>query len=302
MPFQLQDAPNQQGRIAIVTGANTGLGYETALGLAQKGATVVLACRDANKSQQAKQKIKKAVPDADIRELELDLGDLRAVREFARAYREQYDGLDLLVNNAGVMMPPYSQTEQGFELQMGVNYLGHFLLTGLLLEELEKKPGARVVTLASNAHKNGDIHFDDLHFEQEYSAWKAYAQSKLACLLFAYELQRRLEQSGSSVISVAAHPGASDTELSRHLPQWAMAAFGWFFRLFLVQSPADGAKPTLYAALGQDIEGGDYTGPDGWGEWKGEAVKVDSTERARDPELARRLWAVSEELVGESYL
>lgn len=300
--FSLDKIDSQKGRIAIVTGANTGLGYETALGLAQKEATVIMACRNLEKAETAKQKILAAVPQAEIEVIQIDLSKLASVRAFAAAYLAKYQQLDLLINNAGVMIPPYTQTEDGFELQMGANYFGHFLLTGLLLESLTRTPGSRVVPLASLAHKNGEINFDNIHWEKDYSKLGAYGQSKLACLMFGYELDRRLKAAGANTLSVMAHPGVSDTELSRHVPKWLFFILGNTLFPLISHKPAKGALPTLMAALDKNSKGGEYYGPTGFQEMKGKPGLASSTELSQDPEMAKKLWAVSEDLTGITYL
>ena len=213
MSFSLDKVSSQKGRIAVVTGANTGLGFETALGLASKECKVIMACRNKDKAEQAMADIHAEVPNADLEFIKLDLNSLKSVREFAKTYTEKYDRLNLLINNAGLMIPPLMRTEEGFESQFGVNHLGHFLLTYLLFPAIEKTDNARVVSLSSIAHKNGRIQFDDPNWENSYSRTEAYNQSKVACLMFAYELQRKLNDAGSNVISVAAHPGVSVTTL-----------------------------------------------------------------------------------------
>lgn len=296
MSFNIHTIIPQSGRVAIVTGANDGLGFQTTLALSKTGMKVVMACRNLDKGNKAKEVILCQVPEADLEVMQLDLSKLKAVRKFADDYQKQHERLDLLINNAGIMIPPFELTEDGFESQLGVNYLSHFLLTQLLLPLLEKTEGSRVVSLSSNAHKNGKIHFDDLQFKSNYSAVAAYSQSKLACLMFAFELQRRLDSSGSKVMSVAAHPGMSDTNLFKHVPRWINFIFGGLIRSMMSQSAEEGAQPTLYAALGNDIQGGDYIGPDGWQEWKGKPVKVKGTKLAQDKEVAKRLWQESEKL------
>lgn len=299
--FNINSIPSQKGRIAIVTGANIGLGYETALSLAQKDTKVIMACRNLEKAEKAKADILKEAPNADLAIIQLDLSKLSSVREFAATFLSQYNQLDLLINNAGIMIPPFSLTEDGFESQIGTNYLGHFLLTGLLLDKIVATPDSRVVTLSSLAHQNGTIQFDDFHFKQDYSAMKAYGQSKLACLMFAIELDRRLKKAGVSTISVSSHPGISQTNLFTNAPKW-MQILGSLFAPFFLQSAKAGAQPSLYAALGSDIEGKDYTGPDGKGERKGKAIKVTPKPHALDKEVAAKLWTLSEELTGISYL
>ncbi len=301
MSFNINEIPPQSGRIAIVTGANDGLGFQTTLALSKTGIKVVMACRNLEKGKTACEEILRQVPEASLELSHLDLSKLSSVRAFAEEYSKKHDGLDLLINNAGIMIPPYEVTEDGFESQLGVNYLAHFLLTGLLLPLLENTPGSRVVSLSSNAHKNGRINFNDLQSEKKYSAFAAYSQSKLACLMFSNELQRKLGKAGSQVLSVAAHPGMSDTNLFKHVPKFVTAIFGGLIRSLMVQSPENGAKPTLYAALGTDIQGGDYIGPDGWKEWKGEPVKVQGTERSKNTGIAKRLWLASENLTKFKY-
>ncbi|MEZ4884863.1 MAG: oxidoreductase [Chitinophagales bacterium] len=301
LTWKLNSVPLQKGRIAIVTGANTGLGFETALALAGKNMEVILACRNMEKAEAAKLKILQKHSFAKLECMQIDLSSLQSVRAFAANFLQQYDQLDLLINNAGIMIPPFSLTEDGFESQMGANYFGHFLLTDLLLETIIKTPQSRIVSLSSIAHKRGKINFDDLQSEKKYSAMEAYSQSKLACLMFAYELQRRLEKAEIHTISVAAHPGISDTELSRHIPKFATLLLTPMFSLVIAHKPDKGALPTLRAALDENVEGGDYYGPDGWREFKGKPVKVRSTRRSRNEETAKRLWEVSEELTGATY-
>jgi NAD(P)-dependent dehydrogenase (short-subunit alcohol dehydrogenase family) len=297
MTWTLDDSPSLKGRFAVVTGANIGLGYDTALALAGKGANVVLACRDTAKAELARQRILDVHRRAVVRCMELDLSSQKSIRAFANAFLKTHSRLDWLINNAGIMMPPYALSEDGFESQLAANYLGHFALTGLLLPVLVRTPGARVVSLSSLAHRWGGIRLNDLHFAGGYNRRAAYAQSKLACLMFAYEFQRRLTRAGHPTLSVAAHPGVAATNLAQHFPRFLSV----FFPL-VGQSAADGALPTLYAALGQDIEGGDYCGPRSMGQMRGAPVKVGSNQASRDEAAARRLWAVSQELTGVRFL
>ena len=298
--FDLEKIPSQKGRIAVVTGANIGLGYETALELARKEMTVILACRNIDKANAAKQDILKEVPKADLDIIQIDLSSLNSVRNFAKNYLEKHAQLDLLINNAGVMVPPFSLTEDGFELQMGANYFGHFLLTGLLLETILATPNSRIVSLSSIAHRSGKINFEDLQSQKKYSAIQAYSQSKLACLMYGYELQRRLDSSGhQSTISTIAHPGASETNLGQHLPKWIMSVFSLFMPLFSHSAKA-GAQPSLWAALGT-ATGGDYFGPTKFREMKGKAGKVDSTPLSKDKAIAKKLWEISEKLTEITY-
>jgi NAD(P)-dependent dehydrogenase (short-subunit alcohol dehydrogenase family) len=287
--------PDQTGRIAIVTGANTGLGLETAKALAAKGAHVVLAVRNLDKGKAAVDWIMRSAPTADLELQQLDLGSLASVRSAAEDLKRKHDRIDLLINNAGVMWPPKQTTEDGFELQFGTNHLGHFALTGLLLDRMLTVPGSRVVTVSSQGHRIlAAIHFDDLQWERRYNRVAAYGQSKLANLLFTYELQRRL--TGHQTTALAAHPGASNTELARYLP-------GALERLVtpLAQDASAGALPTLRAATDPGALGGQYFGPDGLGETRGYPRVVASSAQSHDADLQRRLWAVSEELTGVTF-
>ncbi|MBS1104786.1 MAG: short-chain dehydrogenase/reductase [Deltaproteobacteria bacterium] len=298
--WAIADIPVQSGRVAIVTGANSGLGSESALALAAKGAHVVLACRDAAKAQSALQAIRAASPAVSVEAMALDLASLASVRAFAEAFVAQHERLDLLCNNAGVMAIPHRRTTDGFEMQFGTNHLGHFALTGLLLPRLLDTPGARVVSVSSSAHRPGKIHWDDLQLERSYRNWRAYAQSKLANLLFAFELDRRLRKAGTSVISVAAHPGYAATNLQSVGAR--MAGSRVLERLFevanrlIAQSAAMGALPTLYAATAPEVQGGDYFGPASLGEMWGHPRKVRSSARSKDLADAARLWKLSEAL------
>lgn len=291
--WSARDIPDQHGRIAIVTGSNSGIGLETARELARKGAHVVLACRSEAKANEAIDDIRNDDAEADVVFMELDLADLDQVRDFAEAVHARFDRLDLLINNAGVMIPPESRTRQGFELQFGVNHLGHFALTGLLLDLLRKSEGARVVNVSSVAHKLGRMDFDDLDFERRgYNASQAYGQSKLSNLLFTDALARKLDVAGIDVRVASAHPGWTQTNLQQHssLFQWMNPFFG--------MRPAGGALPTLRAATDPAVEPNDYYGPDGWFEMRGAPKKVGTTRAARNGADAERLWKVSEERTG----
>lgn len=301
MDFSLENISSQQGKMAIVTGANTGLGFETALGLAKVGATVILACRNLEKAEAAKAEILAQVPDAKLEVMPLDLGSLSSVREFAASYKDKYSQLDLLINNAGIMFPPYSKTEDGFESQIGVNHLGHFLLTALLIDLMPDNSDARIVSLSSNAHKFGKINFEDLQSEQKYSSTAAYGQSKLACLMFADELNRKLKASGKNILSVAAHPGVAQTELARHMPGFLVTLIRWTIAPFITHPVDEAALPTLLAALGAEVEGGDYFGPQGKGEMTGEPGVAVKADHAKDTEVAAKLWQVSEELTDHKF-
>jgi len=289
------DVPDQSGRTAFITGSNTGIGWDAARVLAGRGARVLLGCRSADKAASAREKILAMHPQAQVATVPLDLGSLASVRDAAQLVAEE-PRLDLLINNAGIMVPPRELTVDGFESQFGVNHLGHFALTGLLLDKLKDREGARIVSVSSHAHRAGRIHFDDLAAENSYSRKGRYGQSKLANLLFTYELQRRLAAAGSPAIAVACHPGGAETELIRHYPAAAQALIP-LFRLVLNTS-AEGALPTLRAAADPAVQGGEYFGPQGFGELARGARKVASTARSHDTDVARRLWDVSVDLTG----
>lgn len=294
------DIPNQAGRVAVITGANTGLGYETARALAAHGAHVVLAVRSLDKGKDAAARITTEHPGADVVLQELDLTSLASVRAAAERLRTDHDRIDLLINNAGVMWTPKGTTKDGFELQFGTNHLGHFALTGLLLDRLLPVAGSRVVTVSSLGHRIlADIHFDDLQWERGYNRVAAYGQAKLANLLFTYELQRRLAPHGTT-IAVAAHPGGSRTELTRNLPPLLERVVTPVFGL-ISQDAAAGALPQLRAATDPGVLGGQYFGPDGLGEMQGHPKVVASSVKSYDADRQRRLWTVSEELTGVAY-
>jgi NAD(P)-dependent dehydrogenase (short-subunit alcohol dehydrogenase family) len=303
-PWTAADVADQTGRTAVITGGNTGIGLAAAAVLAARGATVVLACRDLGRARAAADRIVAGSAAASVETVQLNLASLASVRRAAAELTERFGRLDLLINNAGVMMPPHQVTEDGFELQFGTNHIGHFALTGLVLGSLLAVPGSRVVTVSSNAHRGGRIRFDDLNFTRRYQRTAAYAQSKLANLLFAYELQRRLAAAGAPTISVAAHPGTARTELTRHLASWTqpfmsprLARLNGRF----MQSPEMGALPTLRAATDPAVAGGDYYGPGRAFEMTGPPVLVRSSARSHDAGTAHRLWTESEKLSGVSY-
>jgi len=303
--WTLANIPAMDNKIVIVTGANSGLGYETSKALAARGAQVIMACRTLEKGQHAADQIRRQVPAARLAVMTLDLANQAQIREFGYVFTAQYQTLDLLCNNAGVMATPYRTTVDGFELQFGTNHLGHFALTGLLMDTLLRTGKARIVTVSSGAHTMGSINFDDLQRQKSYQRWEAYGQSKLANLLFAYELQRKLEASGAEVISVVAHPGYAATNLQLVGPQmagssWQVAIMKVMNRLF-AQHQAMGALPTLYAATSPDVRGGDYIGSDGLWEMRGYPTKVRSNDASHDEAVAGRLWKVSEELTGVRY-
>jgi NAD(P)-dependent dehydrogenase (short-subunit alcohol dehydrogenase family) len=291
--------PDQTGRTAVVTGANSGLGLFTARELARAGAAVIMACRNVAKGKAAAAEIAAAVPEAKLEVAELDLSSLGSVRRFAGEL--EVEELALLINNAGIMMTPQRKTADGFELQFGTNHLGHFALTGLLLERLGRASDPRVVTVSSLEHKGGHIHFDDLQLARGYAPRTAYQQSKLANAAFGLELDRRLRAAGSPVKSLLAHPGYSATNLQSTGPTGLMKAILAVSNRLVAQSAEQGALPTLYAATAPDVEGGEYYGPDGFQELRGRPTKVNVIAEGRDPAVGRRLWEVSGELTGVRY-
>lgn len=293
--------PDQTGRTAIVTGSNTGIGYETALELARKGAHVVLACRSRAKGEEAVHRIESTNLSGTVELILLDLGSLDSIHGFSEAFNSGHERLDLLINNAGVMVPPFGTTAEGFESQIGVNYIGHFVLTGLLIDKLIATAGSRIVTLSSLAHRNGKIDFntftgEQLHDGADYKPMTAYMQSKLADLMFAIELQYRLREAGSGTISLAAHPGFTATDLQRHSGLWDRLV-GLYSN-----SPPQGALPTLYAATALHAEPGGYYGPDGFYEARGYPAPSKVMQKARERQVARRLWSYAEEATGVRFL
>lgn len=304
-PFTADSVPDLKGKTALVTGANSGLGYELALVLARKNAHVIFASRDAGKGQKAVEALKQAVPGADIDLRLLDLSDLESVRAFCEALVASHKSLDFLFNNAGVMALPYRQTKQGFEMQLGTNHFGHFALTGRLLPLLKAAPAARLITTSSVMHKMGRVDFDNLDGLKSYNPWTAYAQSKLANLLFAYEVDRKLKASGSKVLSLASHPGMSYTNLVSVGPEMKGAVVeknvSSFFVKLVAQTAAQGTLPGLYAAVATELKGGEYVGPDGLLEMKGYPVVVSSSKKSYEEDAARRLWEVSEQRTGVTF-
>ncbi|WP_159841851.1 SDR family NAD(P)-dependent oxidoreductase [Nocardia sp. CY41] len=295
-----QDIPDQKGRLAVVTGANSGLGFEAARALAAHGAAVVLAVRDVDKGKHAADRIADAVPGADTTVQQLDLTSLASVRTAAEQLKSAHAAIDLLINNAGVMYPPRQTTSDGFELQFGTNHLGHFALTGLLLDHMLPMPGSRVVTVSSVGHRiRARIDFDDLQAERSYNRVAAYGRSKLANLMFTYELQRRLSGTGTT-IAVAAHPGAANTDLMRNMPA-ALRALVPVVAPIVTQTPAMGALPILRAATDPGVLGGQYYGPGGFLETRGYPKIVESSSQSHDTAIQQRLWKVSEELTGVTF-
>lgn len=294
--FTDRDVADQSGRTFLVTGANTGLGFEAAKALAGKGARVLLGCRSQAKAESAMDQIRQDVADADLAFIPLDQADLGSVKKAAALVNKE-PRLDVLINNAGIMVPPYELTKDGFESQFGVNHLGTFALTGLLLNKLAEQDNSRVVITSSLAHRSGKILFDDINAERDYSAMKRYSQSKLANMMFMHELNRRLTAAQSSTIAVACHPGIATTELSRHLPmliqKTVMPVLG-----LLMNNPKQGAWPTLMAATADEVVGGDYCGPKNIREVAGPAIKVRSTYASRNEDKAKRLWDLSVDMTG----
>ena len=298
------EVPNQSGRTALVTGASAGLGLETAKVLAARGATVVLACRDLAKAERAAARLRAEARRESVRVVRVDLASLASVRQAANEIRSTYPHLDLLINNAGVMQVPDQRTEDGFELTLATNHLGHFVFTGLVLDRLLATPGSRIVTVSSIAHRRGVIHFDDLHSQRRYDPADAYAQSKLANLLFAYQLHARLQTSGAQTIALAAHPGNARTDLWRTSSRLERALLSPRLRLlnfWIVQSAQMGALPILRAAVDPAAQGGQYYGPGARSQYIGYPTRVASSARSHDLAAQRRLWEISEQLTGVSY-
>jgi len=296
--WTLAEMPRLDDKVAVVTGANRGLGLEICVGLAGAGATVVMACRNPQRAEAAVQEIRRRVPGARLEVMSLDLADLGSVRHFAQEFNARFTRLDILCNNGSAILVPLQKTRDGFETHIGTNHLGHFALTGLLLDKLKLTPGSRVVNTSSMAHRlTKGLKLDDLHFERRpYKEMDAYGQSKLASLLYTFELDRRLRRAGLDIAATAAHPGWSNTN-----PDQGTALMRWA-NSFMAQPAAMGALPSLYAATAPAVQGGDYLGPGGFKELRGYPAKVGSSEEAQNPELAARLWARSELLTGTKYL
>lgn len=305
MNWSIEDIPDQTGKIALITGANSGIGFEAAKALASKGAKVILACRNQQKAQTAMDSILKEQPSAQLEFLQLDLADQTNIKTAVKRFLESHSQLDLLINNAGVMWLPRTETVDGFEMQFGTNHLGHFTLTGLLLDTLLGTSNARVVTVSSLAHRSGRIYFDDLMLQTDYKKHKSYAQSKLANLMFSNELQRRINQSGKSLLSVAVHPGGSSTNLA--VPGFEMqdstvqAKIAKWITPLVTQSAANGSLPTLYGATSNNIKGGEYIGPKHFFEVMGPPVNAYATRYSRNVEHCKKLWEASVALTDVAY-
>jgi NAD(P)-dependent dehydrogenase (short-subunit alcohol dehydrogenase family) len=294
--WNTESIPDQKGRVVIVTGATSGLGKEAARVLAGKNASVIMAVRNVEKGEGVADEIRREFPSADVTVRDLDLSSLTSVESFAEGIMKDYDRLDILINNAGVMMCPYSKTQDGFEIQMGTNHMGHFALTGHLMPLLKNTDGSRIVATSSAAHNLGNIDFSDINWEnRRYNTQKAYGDSKIANLYFTYELARRLNGNGKSPLVTAAHPGWTGTDLQRH------SGVIRFLNNFLAQGTDIGTLPTLRAAVDPDAQPGDYYGPSRFFEMHGKPIKVESNKRSHDTEAAQRLWEMSEQMTGVAY-
>jgi len=288
-----ENIPNLKSKVAIVTGSSSGIGYEAARVLANKQATVIIAVRSLNKGNKALDKILAQNKDANVKVMELDLANLASTKSFAKSFKKDYSKLDLLINNAGVMVPPHSKTTDGFELQFGTNHLGHFALTGELLDILINTKGSRIVNVSSSAHKLGNINFDDLTWEKRsYSPWHAYGDSKIANLYFTSELNKKLKENNLDILVTAAHPGWTATELQRN------AGIVQFLNNFLAMDITKGALPTLRAAIEVGLKGGEFFGPNGLFEIWGYPIEVQPNSLSKDENIAKKLWEVSENLTG----
>lgn len=301
MTFSMNGVADQSGRLAIVTGANNGLGYEIALAMAAKRMKVIMACRSVVKAEAAKKNILAKVPNGDLEILQIDLSKLASVRSAAEEFRSKHDKLDILINNAGIMYPPYLKTEDGFESQMAANCFGHFLFTSLLIDLIPDSPDSRITWLGSSAHKTGKINFDDINFEKKYSQIASYGQSKLACMMYALELARKLKTAGKKIKSNCAHPGGANTDLSRNMPQWALRLMKYTILPFITHSRADAVLPTLEAALAPTAESGQYYGPQGFIEMSGPPGIATMAKQTLDTDTAKKLWELSEHLTGAAY-
>ena len=288
--------PDQTGRTAIVTGANIGIGFETALALFEKGAHVILACRDIEKAQEAAEQIAQSKGKGQVEVLRLDLSDLNSVKDAADTFKSKHSKLDLLINNAGVMVPPASKTKEGYELQFGTNVLGHFAFTGHLYTLLKETPGSRIVTVSSLVYRLGAIDYNNLKLENDYDANREYAQSKLGNLLFTLELQRRINEKGDNILSTASHPGVTGTNLSRYLTKDDITNIVEVYGELM--EPWQGALPTLFAAVNDKITGGDFAGPDSDGGLRGYPEKTEILPLALDEAEAKKLWQYAEEATG----
>jgi len=301
MVFRLSDIADQSGRVVIITGANAGLGYEIALAMAAKRMKVVMACRNVDKAEAAKQRILIEVPNGDLEILRVDLSKLVSVRSAVDEFRRKHDTLDILVNNAGIMYPPYLKTEDGFESQMAANCFGHFLLTSLLIDLIPDSPDSRITWLSSSAHKTGKINFDDINFKKKYSVMASYSQSKLVCLMYALELARMLKAVDKKIKSNCAHPGGANTDLGRNIPRWAYRLMKYTILPFITHSTANAVLPVLEGALESTAESSQYYGTQGFLEMSGPPGIATKAKQALDAGAAKKLWELSEQLTGALY-
>ncbi|WP_299363191.1 oxidoreductase [Winogradskyella sp.] len=301
MNFNLNNIPSQKGRIAIVTGANNGIGFETTLAMANYGFKVVMACRSLNKAEKARVDILQKAPQADLDILQLDLSNLDSVKAFAKKFKNNYTKLDVLINNAGVLIYSGKKNNAGVELQFATNHLGHFLLTNLLLDMIPDHHASRIVALSSLAHKNAKIYFDDINGDHIKDREAVYGQSKLANLMFADELNRRLKKANKSIIALAVHPGGSASGLFSEMSRLKYYTFK-ILSPFILNSPASAAKPSLLAALSLEVQGGEYFGPQGFNEFKGKVGYAKRSDYSKREDVAERLWELSEDMTGQSFL
>ncbi len=300
MNFSIEKIPSQKGRVAIVTGANNGIGFETTLAMAKYGFTVVMACRSMDKANKAKAEILRMVPDAKLEVLQLDLSDLSSVRSFAEAFKANFGQLDVLINNAGILVYSGKKNKEGIELQFATNHLGHFLLTNLLFDLIPDREESRIVALSSLAHKNAQIHFDDLNCEKTGDKDAAYGQSKLANLMFADELNRRLKNADKKIKALAVHPGGSESGLFDEMPRLMYYTFK-ILSPFILNSTSSAAKPSLFAALSPEVQGGEYFGPQGFNEFKGRVGFAKRSDYSKRGNIAERLWRLSEEMTNQDF-
>ena len=300
MDFNLKNVPNQTGRIAIVTGANNGIGFETTLAMAGYGFKTIMACRSLDKAEKAKADILKKLPNADLDILQLDLSDLESVRTFARNFNEKYEKLDVLINNAGVLIYSGAHNRADVELQFATNHLGHFLLTNLLLHKMPNESESRIVALSSLAHKGAKIHFDNINCDNIENREAVYGQSKLANLMFADELNRELKKAGKKIIAMAVHPGGSASGLFDEMSGIKYYVFK-ILSPFILNSNASAAKPALFGALSPYVKGGEYFGPQGFNEFKGKVGFAKRSDYSKRKDVAAQLWDLSEEMTGQSF-
>jgi len=301
--WKKSDIGDLSQKLIIVTGGNSGLGFESAKVFAGKGAEVIIACRSLQKGEDARNSILKELTEAKIKVMELDLTDVESIKRFCNEFKSKYSKLDILLNNAGIMMSPYKQSKEGYEYQMATNHLGHFSLTSCLIDTLKNTPGSRVVSVSSLAHKRGDMNFEDLFYQKQinYSTFNSYSRSKLANLFFTYELQRYFEAKNIDCIAVAAHPGVSMTDLGRHIDKKLLFKFIGPLLKILVTKPENGALSQIRASVDTDVKGGEYYGPKGFGEMSGRPGIVKSNKLSNDIEVAKRLWEESVKATGANY-